>query len=70
MGKTYYSAYKTLEVQLLTGMSIGEVLALQFKDINFEKRFIDVNVTLVDRKDPITQRYGVKDITKTGSSMR
>lgn len=51
-------------------MSIGEVLALQFKDINFEKRFIDVNVTLVDRKDPITQRYGVKDITKTGSSMR
>ncbi|MFW3535538.1 tyrosine-type recombinase/integrase [Staphylococcus caprae] len=68
--KTYYSAYKALEIQLLTGMRIGEVLALQFKDINFEKRFIDVNGTLVDRKDPVTQRYGVKDITKTGSSMR
>lgn len=68
--KTYYSAYKAIEIQLLTGMRIGEVLALQFKDINFEKRFIDVNGTLVDRKDPITQRYGVKDSTKTGSSMR
>lgn len=68
--KTYYSAFKALEIQLLTGMRIGEVLALQFKDINFKKRFIDVNGTLVDTKDPITQRYGVKDITKTGSSMR
>ncbi|MCE5602973.1 site-specific integrase [Staphylococcus pseudintermedius] len=68
--KTYYSAFKALEIQLLTGMRIGEVLALQFKDINFKKRFIDVNGTLVDTKDPITQRYGVKDVTKTGSSMR
>lgn len=68
--KTYYSAFRALEIQLLTGMRIGEVLALQFKDINFKKRFIDVNGTLVDTKDPITQRYGVKDVTKTGSSMR
>ncbi|MEB6331013.1 site-specific integrase [Mammaliicoccus sciuri] len=68
--KTYYSAFKALEIQMLTGMRIGEVLALQFKDINFKKRFIDVNGTLVDTKDPITQRYGVKDVTKTGSSMR
>ncbi|MCD8845834.1 tyrosine-type recombinase/integrase [Mammaliicoccus sciuri] len=68
--KTYYSAFKALEIQLLTGMRIGEVLALQFKDINFKKRFIDVNGTLVDTKDPITQRYGVKDVTKTDSSMR
>ncbi|WP_080290040.1 tyrosine-type recombinase/integrase [Staphylococcus epidermidis] len=51
-------------------MCISEVLVLKFKDINFEKRFIDVNGTLVERKDPVSQRYGVIGITKTGSSMR
>lgn len=68
--KTYHSAYKALELQLLTGMRIGEVLALQFKDINFEKKFIDVNGTLINKKDPISQRFGVKDTTKTSSSVR
>lgn len=34
------------------GMRIGELLALQWKDINFEKNYIHVTKTVVQRKNP------------------
>jgi integrase len=38
-------------IQLDTGLRIGELLALTWKDINFEKKLINVNKTLVKQKD-------------------
>lgn len=69
-GLTYYSAWKALEIQIDTGMRIGEVIALQFKDINEFNKTININGTMVDANDKATGRYGYKDKTKTDSSMR
>ncbi|WP_419795762.1 site-specific integrase [Staphylococcus equorum] len=69
-GLTYYSAWKALELQLDTGMRIGEVIALQFKDINKFNNTIDINGTMVDANDETSGRYGYKDKTKTEKSTR
>ncbi|PTJ89793.1 site-specific integrase [Staphylococcus simulans] len=67
---TFYSCWKALEIQLLTGMRIGEVIALQYEDIDFKNKEINVNGSLVCMNDPVSKRYGYKDLPKTNASIR
>ncbi|CCI60791.1 phage integrase [Staphylococcus equorum subsp. equorum Mu2] len=68
--RIYDTSRKALELQYLTGMRIGEILALQFTDTDFNKMTLDVKGTLVDMNDKDTGRYGYKDTTKTKTSYR
>ena len=59
------------EFQALTGMRIGEVIALTWDDVDFRKREISVNKTLVYIKDKETKKYVFKYQTpKTKNSIR
>lgn len=57
-----------IELQALTGMRIGEVQALQEKDIDFQNKTIDINGTIHWIK--YENGYGYKDTTKTRGSRR
>lgn len=57
-----------LEVQALTGMRIGELLALQIKDVDLENKTIDINGTL--HRIKCNTGFGYKDTTKTIGSKR
>ncbi|EZY60310.1 tyrosine-type recombinase/integrase [Staphylococcus aureus] len=57
-----------IEVQALTGMRIGELLALQVKDIDLENKTIDINGTI--HRIKCAGGFGYKDTTKTAGSKR
>ncbi|HDJ6778517.1 TPA: site-specific integrase [Staphylococcus aureus] len=57
-----------LEVQALTGMRIGELLALQIKDVDLKNKTIDINGTL--HRIKCNTGFGYKDTTKTTGSKR
>lgn len=61
---TYYDVYI---VALSTGMRIGEILALRWRDVNFEKKMIAVNGTLVYIRE---KGRRVIDTPKSESSYR
>lgn len=68
--RVYDVARKVCEFQYLTGMRIGEVLALQFSDVNFQDNEIDINGTINEKRDPKTNLFGYKTTPKTSSSIR
>ncbi|EZY66103.1 site-specific integrase [Staphylococcus aureus] len=57
-----------IEIQALTGMRIGEVLALEVKDIDLENKTIDINGTI--HRIKCKDGFGYKDTTKTAGSKR
>ncbi|HCY6964306.1 TPA: site-specific integrase [Staphylococcus aureus] len=57
-----------LEVQALTGMRIGELLALQVKDVDLKNKTIDINGTI--HRIKCNAGFGHKDTTKTAGSKR
>jgi integrase len=65
-----YKHWKPLiTVMLGTGMRVGEVTGLRWKDIDFEQGTIDVNHTLVFYNKEHKSRYAI-NTTKTPSSKR
>lgn len=65
-GKHYLLAFKLM---LLTGMRVGEVTGLTWKDINFKERYIDVNHQFVQGDESSRTSYHI-DVTKTESGKR
>ena len=60
-----------IQVALVTGMRGGEMLGLTWDDVDFRKREISVNKTLVHIKDKETKKYVFKYQTpKTKNSIR
>lgn len=60
-----------VQVALGTGMRAGELLGFTWKDIDFKKRTININKTLVYIKDKDTGKYTFKyQPTKTNSGTR
>ncbi|USC84656.1 tyrosine-type recombinase/integrase, partial [Staphylococcus aureus] len=57
-----------LEVQALTGMRIGELQALQEKDIDLLNKTINITGTI--HRIKYEEGFGYKDTTKTISSKR
>ncbi|WP_353437207.1 site-specific integrase [Staphylococcus aureus] len=57
-----------IEVQALTGMRIGELLALQVKDVDLKNKTIDINGTI--HRIKCNAGFGHKDTTKTAGSKR
>lgn len=58
-------------VGLYTGMRLGELCALQWKDINFTEHYIEVTKTMQRIKDPSTQKTKIIiTLPKTESSFR
>ncbi len=59
-------------IALLTGMRIGEVCALQWSDIDFEKEVLCVNhtITRIKNTDGPTKTKLIIDVPKTRSSLR
>ncbi len=73
---TDYLKSKTIEeepyknaflIQLYAGLRIGEVLALQYKDIDLDKRLIHINKTIARDEN---ERIILKDTTKTSAGIR
>ncbi len=73
---TDYLKSKTIEeepyknaflIQLYAGLRIGEVLALQYKDIDLDKRLIHINKTIARDEN---ERIILKDTTKTSAGVR
>lgn len=59
------------QIALCTGLRIGELSALTWEDINFEKKSLSVSRTLLYQKDYRTGEYGFRFQTpKSGSSKR
>ncbi|MBA8761762.1 tyrosine-type recombinase/integrase [Staphylococcus coagulans] len=56
------------EIQALTGMRIGEVLALQNEDIDIKNKTIDINGAIFFKNTG--EGYGIKTTTKTEGSNR
>ncbi|HBE8163933.1 TPA: site-specific integrase [Staphylococcus aureus] len=57
-----------VEVQALTGMRIGELLALQVKDVDLKNKTIAINGTI--HRIKCNAGFGHKDTTKTAGSKR
>ena len=68
---TYRRYYPIFVTMMLTGLRVGEVTALQWKDIDFKKNTITVNKTLVNYRsmDDHKSRYAVHS-TKTKAGTR
>lgn len=63
-GKYYYNLFSFL---VNTGMRVGEALALTWKDIDFKKREITINKTVMRTGDV---EYAISESPKTSSSNR
>lgn len=59
-----------VEFQTLNGMRIGELIAIQNKDVDYENKKLDINGTYVRASYNTTGDRGYKDTTKTESSYR
>lgn len=59
-----------VEFQTLNGMRIGELIAIQNKDIDYENKKLDINGTYVRASYNNSGDHGYKDTTKTESSYR
>ena len=69
--KYAFAWYPLVETLLWTGMRIGELTGLQWKDINFKQNYISVNHTLVFYSNGNhTCKYSVHKIPKTVSGIR
>lgn len=55
---------------LYTGIRIGELLALEWKDINFEKGIMSINKTVYVTKNEYGDWYLEENLPKTNSSIR
>lgn len=68
MKRSYLFTAYIVEFQVLNGMRIGELLAIQPDNIDFENKKLVIDGTIHWRKDG--NKVGFKDTTKTASSYR
>ncbi|WP_259337494.1 tyrosine-type recombinase/integrase [Staphylococcus succinus] len=66
--KFYLYTALAIEFQSLTGLRIGELLAIKVNDIDFENKTLSVNGTMFWAKSD--ERFGSKETTKTNKSYR
>lgn len=69
MKRSYEMTAYVVEFQALNGMRIGELLAIQPENINFDKKTLEIDGTIQWINDE-NGNQGVKDSTKTASSYR
>ncbi|TDL33496.1 site-specific integrase [Macrococcoides bohemicum] len=69
MKRAYEMTAYVVEFQALNGMRIGELLAIQPENINFDKKTLEIDGTIQWINDE-NGNQGVKDSTKTASSYR
>jgi len=67
----FFNTGNMFAVSLATGMRIGELCALDIRDINREQKYIDITKTAGRRKDKYTGEVSIKvGPTKTKNSVR
>lgn len=59
-----------IQFQINNGMRIGELLAIQTKDIDFDAKTLTIDGTINWIKDSQTGAFGIKESTKTSESYR
>ena len=67
LAKGYDTYNDVFYIALYTGMRVGEILALNGEDLDFENNQITVNKTLTKNKD---EQYIIGDTTKTSAGKR
>lgn len=67
--RTYLFVAYIIEFQALNGMRIGELLAIQPQNIDFENKTLTIDGTIQWTKDK-DSHIGIKDTTKTDASYR
>ncbi len=67
--RTYLFTAYIVEFQALNGMRIGELLAIQQQDIDFDNKTLTIDGTIQWTKDK-DNHIGIKDTTKTDASYR
>lgn len=67
LAKGYDTYNDVFYIALYTGMRVGEILALNGEDLDFENNQITVNKTLTKNKD---EKYIIGDTTKTSAGKR
>ncbi|MFI3131307.1 tyrosine-type recombinase/integrase [Mammaliicoccus sciuri] len=67
--RTYLFTAYIVEFQALNGMRIGELLAIQPQDIDFDNKTLTIDGTIQWTKDK-NNHIGIKDTTKTEASYR
>ncbi len=65
-GRPRYRYGSVLAANLYMGLRIGELLALKWNDVNFEKGYIMVNKTLIEEKNPKYDRSKPELMKKKG----
>ncbi|MBF0747530.1 tyrosine-type recombinase/integrase, partial [Gemella sp. 19428wG2_WT2a] len=68
--RNYMMVKSIIEFQAKNGMRIGELLAIQPVNIDFDNKTLLIDGTIVWKKDNETGAFGVKDTTKTTASYR
>ncbi|QYG31944.1 site-specific integrase [Mammaliicoccus sciuri] len=68
--RNYMMVKSIIEFQAKNGMRIGELLAIQPDNIDFDNKTLLIDGTIVWKKDNETGAFGVKDTTKTTASYR
>ncbi|CDA97012.1 integrase family protein [Lachnospiraceae bacterium CAG:215] len=63
-GKLKYPTGYALAANIFLGLRIGELLALQWKDIDFEKKTISVSKTLIEIDNPEYDANNVEEMKK------
>lgn len=63
-GKLKYPTGYALAANIFLGLRIGELLALQWKDIDFEKKTISVSKTLIEIDNPKYDANNVEEMKK------
>lgn len=70
MKLSYFMTAHIVEFMSLNGMRIGELLAIQPNNIDFENKTLEIDGTMHWIDDPSGKGHGVKDSTKTEASYR
>ena len=69
-GKPVYRLGRFIPVLMYTGMRMGELLALEWKDVDFDNRTITINKNVVSIKDNGSYKLLKQSDTKTYSGSR
>lgn len=69
-GKSVYRLGYCIPLLMYTGMRIGELIALEWSDVNFEEKIITINKNAVDVKAGETYTLLKQNTTKTYSGSR
>ncbi|ATD31642.1 integrase [Macrococcus sp. IME1552] len=68
--RNYAMVKNIIEFQILNGLRIGELLAIQVDNVDLKNKKLTIDGTIVWEHDNNTNAFGVKDTTKTEVSNR